>query len=81
MKQTLAQQRFTQIYRYQKQSVQKMCQTKDPLIRQQLEDSVEKYMKNLLKLTRKTKANHYKINFPGKQINSTQKLGKYMGND
>lgn len=58
-----------------------MCQTKDPLIRQQLEDRVEKYMKNLLKLTSKTKANHYKINFPGKQIKPIKKLGKYMGND
>ena len=37
----------------------KMCQTKDPVKRQQLEDRVKKYKKNLLKLTRKTKANHY----------------------
>ena len=36
-----------------------MCQTKDPVKRQQLEDRVKKYKKNLLKLTRKTKANHY----------------------
>ena len=46
--------KLTQIYRNQKQTIQKMCQTEDLLIRQQQEDRIEKYQKNLLKLTRKT---------------------------
>ena len=37
-----------------------MCQTEDLLIRQQQEDRIEKYQKNLIKLTRKTKTNHCK---------------------
>ena len=52
--------KLTQIYRNQKQTIQKMCQTEDLLIRQQQEYRIEKYQKNLLKLTRKTKTNHCK---------------------
>ena len=37
-----------------------MCQTEDLLIRQQQEYRIEKYQKNLLKLTIKTKTNHCK---------------------
>ena len=53
-----------------------MCQTKDPLKRQQLEDRVNKYKKNILKLIRKTKANHYNNFLQEKQI----KLGRHTGN-
>ena len=58
-----------------------MCQTKDLLIRQQQKHRIEKNQKSLLKLTRKTKANHCKKCFLGKQITTIQNLGKYTGND
>ena len=50
-----------------------MCQTEDLLIRQQQEDRIEKYQKNLLKLTRKTKT--AKI-FSRKTNYTYSKLGK-----
>ena len=46
-----------------------MFQTKDPLKRQQLEDRVKKYEKNLLKLSRKTKADHYNNFFQENKLN------------
>ena len=65
-----------------------MCQTEDLLIRQQQEDRIEKYQKNLLKLTRKTKTNHCKKFFQENKlhlfktwesilgiINTTKKVG------
>ena len=46
-----------------------MFQTKDPLKRQQLEDRVKKYEKNPLKLSRKTKADHYNNFFQENKLN------------
>ena len=47
----------------------KICQNKDPLNKQQLDDRVKKYKKNLLKLIRKTEANHYNNFFQEKKLN------------
>ena len=57
-----------------------MCQTKDDLKRQQLEDRDKKYKRNLLKLTRRTNAKHDNNFFSEKQINLVQNLGRHMGN-
>ena len=46
-----------------------MCLTKDPLNRQQLKDRAKKYKKNLFKLTRKTKANHFNNIFQENKLN------------
>ena len=46
-----------------------MRQIKDPVKRQQLEGRVKEYEKNLLKLTRKTKANHYNNFFQKNKLN------------
>ena len=72
----MAHQRLTQTIEVKNRFYKNMCQTKDPLKRQQLEDRVNKYKKNILKLIRKTKANHYNNFLQEKQI----KLGRHTGN-
>ena len=52
-----------------------MRQIKDPVKRQQLEGRVKEYEKNLLKLTRKTKANHYNNFFQKNKLNLSKTWG------